>query len=124
MTDLERRDVQQLLDALKRAEWAGEGQTCPVCRRQKRYGATHVCSCPIAISLVKVKHRLLGTEPLPEPEALADGVCVGDRVRFTFLRISPDLDGRRERVVTLQGIVRDESGVAELTMCAMRPEGD
>lgn len=68
MTDLERRDVQYLLDALKRAEWSGEGQSCPVCRRLKRYGATHVCSCPIAISLVKVKHRLLGAEPLPEPK--------------------------------------------------------
>jgi hypothetical protein len=65
MTDLERRDVQYLLDALKRTEWAGEGQTCPVCRRLKRYGATHSCSCSIAIGLVKVKPRLLGSEPLP-----------------------------------------------------------
>jgi hypothetical protein len=72
MNDLERGDVRQLLDALKRAEWADirkDSVNCPVCHRPQAWG--HVCSCPIKIALVKIGPRLLGTLPLPEPDALA-----------------------------------------------------
>jgi hypothetical protein len=62
MNDLERGDVRQLLDALKRAEWADirkDSVNCPVCHRPQAWG--HVCSCPIKIALVKIGPRLLGS---------------------------------------------------------------
>lgn len=69
MTDPERRDVQYLLDALKRAEWSDirdETAKCPVCRRPKAWG--HVCSCILGLATRKVGPRLMGTESLAPSE--------------------------------------------------------
>jgi len=75
MIDLERRDIQYLIDALKRVEWADvrdETAKCPVCHRPKAWG--HVCSCPVGLGIRKVGPRLVGTEQvdLPDVQDLAE----------------------------------------------------
>jgi hypothetical protein len=56
MTDQDRKDVEQVLYAVKRVEWVGPNATCLVCHRLKAYG--HPCSCPMRLAH-KAADRLL-----------------------------------------------------------------
>jgi hypothetical protein len=57
MTEQDRKDVEQVLYAVKRVEWAGPNATCLVCHRLKAYGQ-HPCSCPMRLAQ-KAADRLL-----------------------------------------------------------------
>jgi hypothetical protein len=70
MTDQQKKDIEQLVYALKRVEWGALGDNrCVTCSRARAYG-NHPCSCPVRLGL-KAGARLLGVDRIEEPQTTA-----------------------------------------------------